>query len=122
MKMFFDASASTFKNAKQLRKNLTETEGILWSHLSKKKMKNLRFRRQHPIASFIVDFYCHKAKLVIEVDGPWHLNEDQIYSDNKRTSELNSLGVKVIRFSNDQIRYRIKEVLDEIRKHLPLGT
>lgn len=119
MSMFYEAPASTFENAKQLRNNLTTTENILWEHLSKKKLNNYRFRRQHPIGSFIADFYCHKAKLVIEIDGEYHFDENQNQNDKNRTHELNLLGIKVIRFKNDQVRYRIEEVLLEIKKFLP---
>jgi cyclase len=119
--MFYEAPASTFENAKRLRNNLTTAENILWEHLSKKKMNNYRFRRQHPIGSFIADFYCHRAKLVIEVDGGYHAVEHQGQNDKNRTHELNLLGIKVIRFSNDQVRYHIEEVLDSIKKHLPLN-
>ncbi len=119
MSMFYDAPASTFENAKQLRIRMTESENILWKHLSKKKLGNYRFRRQHPIGSFIADFYCHKAKLVIEIDGQYHSNEDQAQNDKNRTHEINLLGVNVIRFKNDQVKYHIEEVLGEIKKHLP---
>lgn len=121
MSMFYGAPASTFENARRLRNTTTEAENILWEHLSKKKLNNYRFRRQHPVGNFITDFYCHKAKLVIEVDGQYHFNDDQIQRDKNRTHELNILGVQVIRFKNDQVRYNIEEVLSEIRKHLPLN-
>jgi len=70
--MFYGATASIFENAKRLRKNLTNAERIIWLELSGRKMKGLKFRSQHPIAGFIVDFYCHRAKLVIEIDGEIH--------------------------------------------------
>lgn len=119
MKMFYGAHASIFQNAKQLRTSLTSSECILWEHLSKKKLNNYRFRRQHAIGSFIVDFYCHKAKLVVEVDGTYHFNDNQIQNDKNRTHKLNLLGIKVIRFKNEQVKYHLEEVLHEIKKHLP---
>jgi very-short-patch-repair endonuclease len=100
--MFYGASALTIDNAKQLRNKLTDAENILWEHLSKNKLNNYRFRRQHPVGNFIVNFYCHKAKLVVEVDGGYHLNEDQILLDHNRTQELNLLDIKVIRFTHEQ--------------------
>jgi very-short-patch-repair endonuclease len=117
--MFYNAPAFTFKNAKRLRSNLTRSENILWKRLSKNQLNNLRFKRQHPVGGFIVDFYCHKAKLVIEIDGPYHMNDDQVHYDKARTHELNLLGIKVIRFKNNQVVHNVEEVLDEIKKHLP---
>lgn len=70
--MFFGASPKIFQRATELRKNMTEAERILWSALRRKQLSGKRFRRQHPIETFIVDFYCHEARLVIEVDGGIH--------------------------------------------------
>jgi very-short-patch-repair endonuclease len=117
--MFYNAPAFTFKNAKRLRSNLTRSENILSKRLSKNQLNNLRFKRQYPIGGFIVDFCCREAKLVIEIDRPYHMNHDQIHYDKKRTHELSLPGIKVIRFKNDQVMYNTEEVLDEIKKYLP---
>jgi very-short-patch-repair endonuclease len=82
-------------------------------------LNNFRFKRQRPVGGFIVDFYCHKAKLVIEIDGPYHMNDHQVHYDKDRTHKLNLLGIKVIRFKNNQVVHNVEEVLDEIKKHLP---
>jgi very-short-patch-repair endonuclease len=73
-----------------------------------------KFRRQHPIESFIVDFYCAEAKLLIEVDGETHFQKTQIEYDQARTEHLERLGYKVIRFTNDDIRYNINIVISKI--------
>jgi very-short-patch-repair endonuclease len=101
--MFFGATPDIFKKAKELRKYETEAEKVLWSRLCKNQILGLQFRRQHPINRFIVDFYCAKIKLVIEVDGNIHeLPENKIY-DIGRSQILNDFGIIVIRFSNEQI-------------------
>jgi very-short-patch-repair endonuclease len=70
--MFYGAQPETFKFAEKLRNNMTEAELILWDRLKQNKLNGYRFKAQHPIKSFIADFYCHKARLVIEVDGKIH--------------------------------------------------
>ncbi len=72
--MYYGAKKETFILARELRKSLTEAERVLWSKLRNKKIEGLIFRRQHPIDIYIVDFYCHKYKMVIEVDGEIHNN------------------------------------------------
>ena len=101
--MYFGATPDVFKKAKQLRKDETEAEKILWTRLNKNQMMGLQFRRQHPINRFIADFYCARIKLVIEVDGSVHeLPENEAY-DIGRSEILNDFGITVIRFSNEQI-------------------
>ncbi|GAB4246991.1 MAG: hypothetical protein Tsb0034_26070 [Ekhidna sp.] len=70
--MFYGATPSIFEKAKMLRQNMTRQELILWKELSANKLLGLRFKAQHPIGNFIADFYCHKLKLVIEIDGDSH--------------------------------------------------
>ncbi|MBS2099857.1 endonuclease domain-containing protein [Carboxylicivirga linearis] len=101
--MFYNAKPHIFEKAKALRKNMTKAELILWGKLKGKQILNLRFRTQHPIDIFIADFYCHRIKLVIEVDGDIHLKQQQIEYDIGREAELNNGGIKVIRFSNLEI-------------------
>lgn len=115
------ASGDIFNTARSLRKNETEAEKVLWSVLRGGKLGGHKFRRQHPVNHWIADFYCHKAKLVIEVDGPVHDLKLQRESDDGRTFELEQLGVKVIRFRNEKVLNDLNGVLDEIRKHLNPG-
>jgi very-short-patch-repair endonuclease len=118
--MFYEASAQIFENARHLRKEMTEAEEKLWKRLSKNQRLNYRFRRQHPIGNFITDFYCHKARLVIEIDGKHHGKQDQALYDAHRTYQLNLLGLNVLRFSNAQVKYNIEKVIDEIERALSL--
>ena len=112
--MFYGANADTFRAAGILRKNMTLAERILWSKLRDKEIFSTKFRKQHPIGMFIVDFYSHEYKLAIEVDGEVHKDKDQSEYDLGRTAELDKYGIKVIRFTNDQIIYDINSVLTKI--------
>jgi cyclase len=114
--MYYGATPDIFKKAKELRRYETEAEKRLWSMLSRNQMLGLQFRRQHPINRFIVDFYCAKIKLVIEVDGNIHdIPENKVY-DIGRSQILNDFGITVIRFSNDQIIDGIKNVIETIKE------
>jgi len=117
-KMFYNAKSHTFKKAKELRDNMTEAELKLWEILNKKQINGLRFRAQHPMDKYIADFYCHPLKLVIEVDGGIHLSSEQKQYDFGRTEELNKYGIKVIRFTNDQILNHLEDVKNEILKQI----
>ncbi len=112
-KMFFGASNLIFENAKKLRKNMTHAENILWGYLQAKP-KGYKFRRQHPLGIYIADFYCHKLKLVIEVDGSIHNNEDVKKNDAIRQKLIEEDGLTVIRFTNVQILNGIENVLKAI--------
>ncbi|HNW57074.1 MAG TPA: endonuclease domain-containing protein [Bacteroidales bacterium] len=101
--MHFGAKARIFKFAQEMRKNPTESEYVLWKNLKKFRAEGYIFRRQHPIDIFIADFYCHKLRLVIEVDGEIHNNEQSLEHDEGRTGELEKLGIKTIRFTNEQV-------------------
>lgn len=83
---------------KNLRKNLTSSEAFLWTYLQKKKLEGRKFRRQHSIHNFIVDFYCAEEKLVIELDGEYHNTPHQMEKDQKRDNVLNEMGFTVLRF------------------------
>ncbi|MFZ0281389.1 MAG: DUF559 domain-containing protein, partial [Bacteroidales bacterium] len=82
--MFYGAKKSIFLRAIELRNNMTQAEKILWEELKKKEIFKARWKRQHPIDIFVVDFYCHKYKLAIEVDGEIHLNEEVRERDDGR--------------------------------------
>ncbi len=116
--MWKGAPPENFAKAKDLRKNTTEAEKALWEKLKQKQLGGYKFRRQHPIHKFIVDFYCHKLKLVVEVDGGYHNEPEQRGKDKKRTELLESQGVKVIRFSNDDVLKRISDVIEKIKKEI----
>lgn len=112
--LFYDAKPEIHRRAKELRSSMTKAEKILWSAIRNRKLGGLKFRRQHPISMFIADFYCHEIKLVIELDGEIHeLIENKEY-DEGRTAELGYLGVKVLRFKNEEVMNSINSVLETI--------
>ncbi|MBN8649932.1 MAG: endonuclease domain-containing protein [Cytophagales bacterium] len=116
-----NASWRIFENARSLKKVMTPSENLLWQNLRNRKVNSYKFRRQHPISKYIVDFYCHEAKLVIEVDGGIHFIDDNVEYDKLRTLQLEAFGLKVIRFRNEEVLKNMSEVLAEIRKHLTPG-
>jgi len=111
--MFEGASHLIFENAKLLRNNMTAAEKILWMHL-KNNINGFKIRRQHPIGNYITDFFCHKAKLIIEIDGSVHNNEEVKVNDEIRQKDLENLGYTIIRYTNDQIFNQIEDVLNNI--------
>ena len=110
--MYFRANPVTLETARLLRKSMTYSESLLWEKLKGKQLLGLRFRRQHPIDMFIVDFYCHAARLVIEVDGEIHM--DQIEYDDGREADIEKYNIKIIRFTNDEVNNNIEVVLQKI--------
>ena len=120
--MFYGAQPIIFELAKQLRDRQTEAEIYLWDHLKFLNIPNIRIKRQHPVLYFIADFYCHKAKLIIEIDGGYHNIPEQYLYDINRVEELKSLGLKVIRLTNDEvlndIQNSIKIIENEIIERL----
>ena len=100
-KKFTEYNKENKNISKALRKNMNEEERILWFDL----LKNypVKFYRQRPIGNYITDFYCSKAKIVIELDGSQHYTEENISKDEERSRYLSSLGIKVLRFDNSDI-------------------
>jgi cyclase len=112
--MHLGATPIIFERAKELRNQETMAEKLLWRELSNKQL-GVKFRRQHPIYQYIVDFYCHELKMVIEVDGLIHLEDDIIEKDKLREQQLHSLDLIVIRFTNDEIFQNLKDVIERLR-------
>ena len=108
------ASPAIHEKAKELRKAETQAEKLLWQELKNKKCGGLKFRRQHPLLKFVVDFYCHEKKLVVEVDGSVHDESDAKERDENRTYEIEQAGLTVIRFRNKEIFQDLRLVLDRI--------
>jgi very-short-patch-repair endonuclease len=108
------AEGNLFWYARVNRKDLTEAERILWSVLRGRKLRGFKFRRQHPINDFIADFYCHEKKLLIELDGGYHLDQSQAKYDDGRTFQLTELGITVIRFRNNEVIENLPSVLKKI--------
>lgn len=107
--------------ARELRGSMTPAEAMLWQRLRKKRMMGYDFDRQKPMDQFIVDFYCKALALAIEVDGSIHDSPDAQLRDRERQSRLESLGVRFLRFSNDEIKQDIHgvclKISDWIRLH-----
>jgi isoleucyl-tRNA synthetase len=106
------------ENAENRRKNATEAENFLWQNLDSKQLDGYKFRREHVIGDFIVDFACLSKKLVIEVDGGYHNEENQIEFDKMRSDFLNEKGFKVIRFTNEEVLYNFEKTLETIKTAL----
>ena len=102
---------------RELRNNLTPAEAILWKFLQNKQLNGKRFRRQHGVGPYILDFYCPSLKLAIELDGEQHFFEEGIAYDKIRTEYLNTFNIKVIRFENDEVLHQIENVLEEIERN-----
>jgi imidazole glycerol-phosphate synthase subunit HisF len=115
--MFEGASHLIFENAKKLRRNMTAAETFLWQHL-RAGLNGFKFRRQHPIGLYIADFYCHKVRLIIEVDGSIHNLSDIKDSDELREGELMKWGYTAIRFTNEQVMKTAEEVLKIISEKM----
>jgi very-short-patch-repair endonuclease len=116
--IYFGAGPELLRIAGDLRKSMTPAEKVLWERLRSRKVKGYRFRRQHPIKDFIVDFFCYDAMLVIEVDGEVHEDSYQSERDEQRTNNLNNLGIKELRFTNQQVLSQTDEVIKKIEVEL----
>jgi len=116
--MYYGAKPETFEAARILRKNMTLCEILLWEKLKLKQICGVRFRRQHPIDFFIADFYCHEARLVVEIDGEIHVIQKDY--DNGRSAEMERYFIKVIRFSNSEVENNIKDVVKRIESQIKI--
>ena len=103
--------------SRMLRKNQTRPERVLWSKLRARRFHGYKFRRQAPIGSYVVDFYCHSQKLIIEIDG--HDHDRKKEHDAYRELMLRRAGLHIIRFTNRQVVHSLSWVLSELEKTLP---
>ena len=113
--MFYGATPSIFKRAARLRNNMTPAEKLMWEKLRKSQL-GVRFKAQHPMGRYIVDFYCHQARLVVEIDGPihnYHKEEDQ-----QRIDDIKKDGVTVLRIRNEEVFENLEGVLEKIKRFL----
>ena len=113
--MFYGASRQGFENAHELRASMTDAEKALWERLRKNQL-GVRFKPQHPVGCYIADFYAHAAKLVIEIDG--NIHDEQKEYDADRTSVMEEFGLKIIRFSNDEVLNNIDDVIQRINENI----
>ena len=108
-----DAATSVIRQqARTLRQALTDAEQRLWQRLRDRRLAGLKFRRQHPVGSFIVDFYCAQYRLIVEVDGPIHQQQQE--HDQLRAQELTRRGYRVMRFTNQQVLDHLEALCTEI--------
>lgn len=114
------ASAEIFNRAKDLKREMTPAEKVLWKELRNNRLDGHKFRGQHPLGQFIADFYCHEKKSVVEVDGDIHDDGDVKERDESRTNELKNFGLTVIRFQNEEIFANLRDALKQIQ--YGLGT
>ena len=116
--IYSGAEPEILKLARENRKHSTPAERKLWEFLRKHKIMGMKFRRQHPVLKFIADFYCHQAKLIIEIDGGYHDDQEQEESDQCRQKELEDIGLHVLRFRNEEIEMDVEGVVERIREVL----
>lgn len=112
------AGKNIFQNARDLRRVETPAEKLLWQCLRNRQLKGRKFRRQHAFDKYVLDFYCHECRLVVELDGSIH---DEIMNkqyDETRTAELKRSGIIVLRFRNEEVIKDIDEVLRKIEAYL----
>ena len=114
--------ASYLDLKRRLRSDMTGPEARLWSRLRARQLQGLKFRRQHGIGPYIVDFYCPEQSLVIEVDGDSHADADQMLKDQLRDRYFQSLGLRVIRYFNDDIVKNLDGDLEDLAEKLSSGS
>ncbi|KUM23386.1 hypothetical protein AU467_33795 [Mesorhizobium loti] len=110
----YPVSANNRGNARKMRKQMTDAELKLWNEIRAHRLMGLSFRRQMPIASFIVDFACPTKKLIVEIDGSQHARAEASASDAARTAKLEALGWTILRFWNDDVIRDIDNVCQHI--------
>lgn len=109
------ASATIVGAAREQRRQATPSEDSLWERLNNRQLHGLKFRRQHPYERFVLDFYCVTSRLCVEVDGGVHLEPERARLDAERQAFLQSEGIRVLRFSNQEIETDRERVLTRIR-------
>lgn len=119
MKIYTQAHLNTFR--KHLRNNMPQPERKLWFYIRNKQL-GIKFRRQHSIGKYVVDFFCCELKLAIEIDGNSHFTEQAQAYDHQRTRDLNKIGIKVLRFTNNEVNQNLEEVLVKIMNSIPKST
>lgn len=103
---------------RRLRSEMTPAEKQLWFHLSSRQFQSLKFRRQHGIGPYIVDFYCPEKGVVIEIDGETHAGEDEKLRDQQREVYLRSLSLLVVRYTNEEVLKNLEGVLEDLARRI----
>ncbi|MBK8777739.1 MAG: endonuclease domain-containing protein [Saprospiraceae bacterium] len=109
-----NATQQIFEHAKWLRNNVTLTESILWEEVRNKKL-GVKFRRQHPLGAYVVDFYCHELRLVIELDGEYHTSVHQQGVDQEKDLELLGSGSTVLRINDKEVLEKLPGVIELLK-------
>lgn len=104
---------------RELRQKQTSAEALLWELFRNRQLLGFKFRRQHQFGDYVADFYCHEAQLVIECDGPVHQPNEQWHHDQNRDEYMIEQGLRVLRFTNEQILNDPEKVLNEVIRFLP---
>jgi very-short-patch-repair endonuclease len=105
--------------SRELRENMTDAERHLWAKIRMKQLKGYQFYRQKPIGDYIVDFFCPRAKLVIEIDGSQHFSDETSQYDRIRDEYMSSLGLRVLRFTNTDVLTHTDGVVERIEEEIP---
>lgn len=122
MSRFLKGRSENLERKRRLRSEMTRPERLVWSRIRAKQFEALKFRRQHGIGPYIVDFYCPERGVVIEIDGDVHAGESEAARDQRRESYLRSLGLQVIRYMNDDVLNRLDAVLEDLWEKLNPGS
>jgi len=102
---------------RELRRNQTNTEKILWELLRGRRLDGFKFYRQYSIGPYVVDFYCPQLRLAIEIDGSQHTEREIVIYDKERSNYFNSVNIQILRFWNEEIEKNVEVVLEKIKKH-----
>jgi very-short-patch-repair endonuclease len=116
--MIYTGNRNLIKKARELRRNMTLPEILLWSKLRSKQLDGYKFRRQQPIFDYVVDFYCHELKLIIEVDGEIHFRKEQINFDENRDKLLKINGYYIFRLTNFEIQTDLETSVNKLRSYI----
>ena len=120
--MHYGAKGKLFQYAKEMRKNPTDSERALWKIINNVPFSEYKFRRQHPLARFIADFYSHKLKLVIEVDGGYHSAMEQMEIDELRDEDMSEFDIAVMRFTDKEVLDHSSDTSNKILERITLMT
>ena len=102
----------------ELRRNQTPAERVLWKALRGRRLAGFKFRRQHALGRYIADFYCARARLVVEIDGAIHQDPDRRLEDSVREEEISSRGLSIVRFTNDEVLKQTENVLQRLQAQI----
>jgi very-short-patch-repair endonuclease len=116
--MAYYGNRELLERARTLRSSMTKAETILWSRLRSKQIKGFKFRRQQPLLDYVVDFYCHDLKLIIEVDGEIHFHEENLIYDIKRDSILKHNRYNILHLSNSEVVTHINLTVIKIQSYI----